>query len=166
MNLTFWFYKGQRHGSRVVARGRPPSDKPFFPAPPIKLLLGAAILLVLSGCGGPTAGDPEAGRKLFNGEELIADGNLAACNSCHADTVDGISRLGPNLSNIGLRAGRTVPGQSTEEYLRTSIISPDAYLSGRFQEGIMPRDYGRALTPQQINDLIAYMETLRSGVDE
>ncbi len=30
----------------------------------------------------------------------------------------------------------------------------------------MPRDYGRALTPQQIDDLIAYMETLRSGVDE
>ena len=121
---------------------------------------------MLNGCGGPTAGDPEAGRKLFNGEDLIADGNLAACSSCHADTVDGQSRLGPNLSNIGLRAGRTVPNQSTEQYLRESIINPDAFLSGDFQEGIMPRDYGRGLTPQQINDLIAYMETLRSGVDE
>ncbi|HEU5014751.1 MAG TPA: c-type cytochrome [Roseiflexaceae bacterium] len=166
MNLTLWFYKAQRHGWRVVTRGGPPSGKPYSPAPPITLLLGAAILLMLSGCGGPTAGDPEAGRKLFNGEELIADGNLDSCNSCHADTVDGQSRLGPNLSNIGLRAGRTVPGQSTEDYLRTSIIDPDAFLSGGFQEGIMPRDYGRALTPQQINDLIAYMETLRSGVDE
>jgi hypothetical protein len=43
------------------------------------------------------------------------------------------------------------------------IVSPDAFLSGGYQEGIMYRGYAQALTAQQINDLIAYMLTLKSG---
>ena len=63
------------------------------------------------------------------------------------------------------RAAKTVAGQSAEEYLRTAITTPDAYLAGGYQEGIMYRDYAQALTVQQIDDLVAYMLTLKSGQD-
>lgn len=122
------------------------------------------LLLVLVACGSPP-GDPARGQQLFNGEMLIAEGNLPECSSCHADTVDGESPLGPNLSNIGNRAATTVEGQSAADYLWTSIISPDAYLSGGFQEGIMDRDYRQGLSDQEISDLVAYMLTLQSGQD-
>ena len=73
------------------------------------------------------------------------------------------SGTGQSLSNIGNRAGSAVPGQSAEEYLRTAIVDPDAFLSGGYQEGIMYRGYAQELTAQQINDLVAYMLTLKSG---
>jgi cytochrome c len=56
-----------------------------------------------------------------------------------------------------------VPGQPAEEYLRTAITDPDAYISDGYQDGIMYRGYAQALTAQQINDLVAYMLTLKSG---
>lgn len=165
MNIQLILRSVWSHGWGVVARGRPPSISHRSPAHLTNLLIIAALLALFSACG-TTAGQPEQGRKLFNGEELIADGDLPSCVSCHADTPQGISPLGPNLSNIGNRAATTVPGQSAEDYLRTSIIDPDAFLAGGYQEGIMERNYSRALSQQQINDLVAYMLTLTSGVDK
>ncbi|MEM8534715.1 MAG: cytochrome c [Chloroflexota bacterium] len=129
-----------------------------------RFTITAGVLLGLMACSAPT-GDPARGQQLFNGEMLIAEGNLPACNTCHADTVDGESPLGPNLSNIGNRASTTVEGQSAHDYLWTSIVSPDAYLSGGFQEGIMDRNYRQGLSDQEIADLVAYMLTLQSGQD-
>ncbi len=69
--------------------------------------------------------------------------------------------IGINLHDIGDRAGSAVPGQSAEDYLRTSILDPDAYLAGNFQDGLMSREYPQALTDQQVSDLVAYMLTLK-----
>lgn len=69
--------------------------------------------------------------------------------------------IGINLHDIGDRAGSVVPGQSAEEYLRISILDPDAYLAGNFQDGLMSREYPQALTEQQVSDLVAYMLTLK-----
>jgi cytochrome c553 len=124
----------------------------------------AVVALLLTACG-TTPGDPANGKRLFTGEALIANGNLPACATCHADTADGQSPLGPNLSNIGNRAAYTVEGQSGEAYVRTSILDPDAHLADGFQEGIMNREYAEGLTAQQVNDLVAYLLTLKSGQD-
>lgn len=132
----------------------------------IVLFLITTGFLLLSSCGGAPQGDPSSGQRLFRGEALIAGGKLPACIDCHADTADGVSQLGPNLSNIGNRAATTVAGQTAEEYLRASILQPDAYLSGGFQEGIMYREYPTSLSAQQVSDLVAYMQTLKSGRDE
>ena len=121
--------------------------------------------LLLTACGAAGQGDPQAGRRLFNGEIALDDRAALPCNQCHSVEPGGDASLGPNLSNIGVRAGATVPGQTAAEYLRASIVDPDAYLSGGFQDGLMYRRYGRALTAGQINDLVAYMLTLKSGQD-
>ena len=122
------------------------------------------VSLLLTACGGPASqGDPQAGRRLFDGEIALDDRAALPCKQCHSVEPGGDASLGPNLSNIGVRAGATVLGQTAAEYLRTSIVDPDAHLSGGFQDGLMYRRYGRALTAGQIDDLVAYMLTLKSG---
>jgi cytochrome c553 len=120
-------------------------------------------LLTACGVGGVAAGDPANGKKLFDGEVTLADARAPACITCHAVEPGMDTGSGQSLSNIGNRAGTAVAGQPAEEYLRTAIADPDAFLAGGYQEGIMYRGYAQALTPQQINDLVAYMLTLKSG---
>jgi cytochrome c553 len=122
-------------------------------------------LLAACGAGGAAAGDPANGKKLFDGEVAMADTRAPACATCHAIEPGMDTGSGQSLSNIGNRAGTTVAGQPAEEYLRVAITDPDAYLSGGYQEGIMYRGYAQALTAQQINDLVAYMLSLKSGQD-
>ena len=123
------------------------------------------LLLAACGAGGATAGDPAHGKQLFDGAVAMASARAPACATCHAIEPGMDTGSGQSLSNIGNRAGVVVPGQSAEEYLRTAITNPDASLAGGYQEGIMYRDYAQALTAQQINDLVAYMLTLKSGQD-
>lgn len=131
----------------------------------LRYVLFALALLALVSCGA-APGDVENGRKLYMGEVPIANGNAPACVMCHpVNPGEAAQVMGQNLSNIGLRAGRSVPGQSAEAYLRTAILDPDSYLAGGFQEGVMYRDYRKALSEQQIRDLVAYMLTLKSGQD-
>ena len=130
------------------------------------LILGITIaLLAACGSGGGAAGNSANGKQLFDGVAAMGDARAPACATCHAIVPGGDTGSGQSLSNIGNRAGVTVPGQTAEEYLHTSITNPDAFLSGGYQEGIMYRDYAQAMTAQQINDLVAYMLTLKSGQD-
>lgn len=126
--------------------------------------LGLVSVALLACSDTPTVqpGDVERGRALFNQPVQGDRGEVQACARCHAlkQGERSVTGLGPSLYGLGARAGKTVPGQSAEVYLRTSIIEPDAYLAGHFQAGLMYRGYAKALTPQQIEDLVAYMLTL------
>jgi cytochrome c553 len=133
-----------------------------------KRLSALLIVLLFAACGsvgGAAAGDPVNGKKLFDGDAPMAAASAPACATCHRIEPGPDTGSGQSLSNIGNRAAKTVAGQSAEEYLRASITNPDAYLAGGYQEGIMYRGYAQALTAQQVNDLVAYMLTLKSGQD-
>jgi cytochrome c2 len=122
------------------------------------------VAALLAACGGADVpGDPLAGKRLFNGEIALADRAALPCKECHTVGPGGAAGSGPSLVGIGDRAGTTVPGQTAEAYLRASIVDPDAYLAGGFQDGLMYRGYRRALSAKQINDLVAYMLTLKGG---
>jgi cytochrome c553 len=131
----------------------------------VTYLLIAIVLLTACGAGGSAkvAGDPANGKKLFDGQAPMANASAPACSTCHAIEPGLDSGSGQSLSNIGSRAATAVAGQTAEAYLRTSILDPDAYLSGGYQDGIMYRGYAQALTSQQIDDLVAYLLTLKSG---
>lgn len=130
---------------------------------------GLAVLLLLAACGTSTpaapVGDAANGEKIYSGATPIAGGDAPACSMCHAIEPGKSRDIGPNLSNIGARAATTIEGMPAAEYLRTSIVDPDSYLAGGFQEGIHYRGYREALTPEQVDDLVAYMLTLTSGQD-
>ena len=137
-----------------------------------KLLFVVILMLVvlsLAACGGESApsggeggaaagpGDAAAGQKIFE-QTLI--GTQAGCVTCHS-LEPGVTMVGPSLATIGAEAGSRVSGMSAEEYLRQSILEPDAHLAEGFSPGIMPAALADELTEQQLNDLVAYLMTLK-----
>ena len=53
------------------------------------------------------------------------------------------------------------PGGNAEEYLRQSILTPNAYVVPGFPEGQMIQNFGKILTEEQIEDLIAFLMTMK-----
>lgn len=96
-------------------------------------------------------------------EELadpVARGRLvyqsSACGGCH--TIDGLSTgtVGPNQTKVGEIAATRKPGMSAEDYIRESILNPSAHLVEGYQD-LMPKTYSQTLTPDQLNDLVAFL---------
>ena len=105
----------------------------------------------------PLPGDPAAGDKLFHTVQPITG---MACSTCHNTDTD--KRLvGPGLLDIAKRAATRVEGVGATEYIHTSIVNPSAYVVEGYQD-IMPKNWGKAFTDDQLNDLMAYLLTLQS----
>lgn len=102
-------------------------------------------------------GDPAEGDKLFHTVQPAAG---MACSTCH--NTDTEKRLiGPGLLNVGTRAASRVEGLSAIDYIHTSIVKPSAYVVDGYPD-IMPKNWGTVFSEDQINDLMAYLLTLRS----
>ncbi len=99
----------------------------------------------------PAGRDPAAGRQLFA---------KTSCRICHS-LEPGVRLVGPSLAGIGATAGTRVPGLSAEEYLRASIVTPDAFIVSGYPAGQMLPDLGKTLTGEHIEDLVAFLMTLR-----
>jgi cytochrome c oxidase subunit 2 len=81
-----------------------------------------------------------------------------ACNACHALTDAGaVGQIGPSLDGIGSRAAAEVPGQSAEDYLRTSILNPNDYIVKGYPPSVMPQDYGQRMSDQDLAALVQYL---------
>ena len=50
---------------------------------------------------------------------------------------------------------------SAEDYLRQSIVEPNAHITEGYTEGVMYQNFGEELTNSQINDLVAFLMTLK-----
>jgi cytochrome c2 len=125
----------------------------------LTILLLAALVLGLAACGAesaPTAGGGDAAA----GEEVFNQVAAPACNTCHS-LNPGETLVGPSLAAIGAEAGSRVNGVSAEDYLRRSITEPNTDITAGFAANIMPSTYTGQLTEQQIEDLVAYMLTLK-----
>lgn len=114
--------------------------------------------LVLAACGGGGDGGDTAQR----GKDLFAQsviGTEAGCSTCHSLEA-GVTIVGPTMAGIGTTAASRISGMSAEDYLRESIIDPDAYLVEGFPAGTMPQVWEDVLTEEQVNDLVTYLATL------
>ena len=124
------------------------------------LLVLSLISTGLAACGGESGGgdgSAQAGEKLF---DQAAIGNQAGCSTCHSLEVD-VILVGPSLAGIANRAGERVAGLSAEDYIRESIIDPDAYTVEGFPSSVMPLVWSSVLTEEQIDDLVAFLLTLK-----
>jgi cytochrome c len=156
------------HSDSFLSQSPPSGDKRRKGAKKNSLRFIASSILIglmLVACSGSSTepGNAERGKTLFNAPVQTDRGAIEPCSACHAIVEGQKSRtgLGTNFHDMGARAGGMVKGQSAEQYLRTSIVDPDAFLAGNFQDGLMSREYSKLLTPQQIEDLVAYMLTLK-----
>jgi nitric oxide reductase subunit C len=86
------------------------------------------------------------------------------CAGCHGEP-GGAGLVGPNLGGLATRAGSTVPGLSAEEYIRQSIVQPNAYVvpecpNGPCAPNLMPQTYAQTLAPAELDGLVQYLLTL------
>lgn len=124
------------------------------------LMMLSLISTGLAACGGESGsggGSAQAGEKLF---EQAAIGNQAGCSTCHSLEPD-VILVGPSLAGVADRAGERVADLPAEDYLRQSIIDPDAYTVEGFSASVMPLVWSSVLEEEQINDLVAFLLTLK-----
>lgn len=128
----------------------------------MKRVLMVVCLLMMAACSSNQqttfadlpAGDAARGATLFT---QGANG-APACATCH--TTDGSALVGPSLQNYAATAPVADAGAaSLGEYTFTSITHPSAYIVSGYGNS-MYTQYARQLTPQQIADLVAYLQTL------
>ncbi len=130
------------------------------------LLVTAIIFFsaLLVACGGgksndSTSGDPDRGEALYH-QTTIGPNAAPGCVTCHS-LEPGKTLVGPSHAGIATKAASVVPDMSAEEYLKQSIITPDAHVTEGFTAGVMYQNYSKDLTEQEINDLVAYLMTLK-----
>lgn len=101
------------------------------------------------------SGDPSEGAALF-GQPTIA--GTPGCVVCHS-LEQGVRMVGPSMADAGAAANGAVEGMSAQDYLRQSIVEPDAHIKEDYTPGLMFQDYGDTLSAQQIDDLVAFLMT-------
>ncbi len=128
-----------------------------------------ALSLLLTACGGgddtstasggDVIGDAARGESLYKGITIGA-ASAPGCISCHS-LDPGVVLVGPSHDGMGTRAETAVAGKSAEEYLKESIIEPDAEITDGFTAGVMYQNYGTDLSDQEVADLVAFLMTLK-----
>ena len=151
-------------------------DNQGWPPRPI-LVAGGAVNVAAQGTGQGVEqaqdvrpvtadSDPRAiGENLFRTATPV-------CTACHS-LQPGVQLAGPSMAGIVERAERTMAsptyaGSATdvEGYIRESIVEPSAHLvpGEMFSAAgvsFMPNTYAEALDAQQIDQLVAYLATLK-----
>ena len=93
-------------------------------------------------------GNPDAGVKLFTS---------MGCSGCHGTQKD--QRIvGPSFYGLWGRAATRKPGYGAPQYIYESIVNPNAFVVEGFQSGIMPQTFAKQLKPQDIADIIAFIQ--------
>jgi cytochrome c oxidase subunit II len=96
-----------------------------------------------AGGGGGGGGEQPAGA---NGEQLFTS---AGCAGCHALAAAGsTANVGPDLGKLG---------DVDADFIRESIVDPNAEVESGFQPGVMPQDFGEKLSDEEIDALVEYL---------
>lgn len=133
------------------------------------LILLAFTMVALVACGGgdePAAdegaaavGDASRGEELFK-QQTIGPNNSPGCITCHS-LEEGVQLVGPAQNDVGARAAGRVAGMSAEDYLRQSIMEPNAHVVEGYDPDVMYQNYGEELSEETVDDLVAYLLTLK-----
>jgi nitric oxide reductase subunit C len=142
-------------------------DTQGWPPRPI-LVRGSAVPGANVGALPVTAAssDPaELGRALFNASP-------PACGACHS-IASNVNLVGPSLAGIAATAANRVHGsdyhgkaKDAPSYIRESILDPNAHVlvGPTYSTGgrsLMPSDYAQTLKPDQVDEIVAYLLTLK-----
>jgi cytochrome c len=132
----------------------PPTTVPATTAPTVSAATAAPTTAAGTQAASASAGqgDPKHGQQIFTG--------VGTCSTCH-DVAQGIQIVGPSLKGVATRAATRKPGMSASDYLHESIVNPNAYVVQGFVGGVMPQNFAKTLSAKDIDDLVAYLLTLK-----
>jgi cytochrome c oxidase subunit II len=97
--------------------------------------------------GGAGASESALGKKTFAS---------AGCGGCHTFKPAGTdAQVGPDLDNLAADAQKA--GEPVADYVRQSIVDPNAVVVAGYQPGVMPPNFGDTLSPEELDALVAYL---------
>jgi mono/diheme cytochrome c family protein len=74
------------------------------------------------------------------------------CASCHTfKPANATGTVGPDLDSA-------LQGKDAA-FIKESIVDPNKVIASGYQPNIMPGNFGQTLTPTQINDLVAFLQS-------
>jgi cytochrome c oxidase subunit II len=104
------------------------------------------------GGGGGGGGEPaedqgaDEGAAGGPGEQIFAS---AGCGGCHTLAAAGADRtIGPDLGKLST---------AEAEFVRTSIVNPDAEVAEGFSADVMPENFGEQLSDEELDALVKYL---------
>jgi nitric oxide reductase subunit C len=121
---------------------------------------------------------PPGARPVSAGNDPIALGQSIfrasppGCFACHS-VAPGVNLAGPTMAGVAARAEKVIASgeykgsaKDVAGYIRESIVAPDAWIVpgptySADGQSFMPHTYGKDLKPEQIDQLVAYLATLR-----
>ncbi|HSC48824.1 MAG TPA: cytochrome c oxidase subunit II [Gaiellaceae bacterium] len=99
-----------------------------------------------AGGGGASGSTSAAGKTLF-----VSNG----CNGCHTFKPAGASgTVGPDLDKLKESAQKA--GQPLDDFIRQSIVDPNAYVAPGYPKGVMPQTFA-SLPKAQLDALVKYL---------
>lgn len=86
------------------------------------------------------------------------------CVACHVipNIPGAVGVIGPDLTQIGAAGATRIPGYTAEQYIRESILNPNAFIApecptGACLPGVMLQNLADILTPEEIDLVVAYL---------
>lgn len=122
-------------------------------------IVSLSIIIGLTSCDTKNL-SIEQGKNLFQ-QVHIGKNNVIGCISCHSLNSQ-IQTVGPSLSGLGLRADKLITGMSATEYIKQSIINPDAYIVSGYAPATMFAHYKTELTEDEIGALVVFLQSLKN----
>jgi cytochrome c oxidase subunit II len=108
------------------------------------------------GQGGQSASPPPASGRPPKTQEGLTLFKQHGCDGCHTLSAAGSTgTIGPNLDQLAAEAQRA--HQPLEAFVRESIVNPNAYVEKGFPKGVMPEDFGRKLSADQLRFLVDFL---------
>jgi len=103
------------------------------------------------GAAPPPSGGGNSGASVFKAQ---------GCASCHTFTpAAATGKIGPDLDKLSQYAQRA--GKPLDQFVRESIVNPDAYIEPGFPKGVMPKTFA-ALPKAQLDALLSYLTKAKS----
>jgi cytochrome c oxidase subunit II len=80
------------------------------------------------------------------------------CATCHTFKPAGATKkIGPDLDKLPAEAQRA--GRPLEQFIRDSIVNPNAYVEPGYPQGVMPPNFATLLSKAQLDALVKFLAT-------